>query len=82
MHVRGEPDYRFICDMRDEFFEQTKACFFHLQNDNVPVYGVPGALKEHCTSKKNAQAGQDKIPPEGYRIRTEDLYESLTEQSS
>ena len=54
VHVRGENDYRFICEMRDEFFEQTKACYFHLQNDNVPVYGVPGALKEHCTSKKNA----------------------------
>ena len=57
VHVRGENDYRFICELRDEFFEQTKACFFHLQNENVPVFGVPGTLKDHCTSKKAAKAG-------------------------
>ena len=45
VHVRGEYDYRFICEMRDDMFEQIKACFFHLMNENLPVFGVPGKLK-------------------------------------
>lgn len=54
VHVKGEYDYRFICDQRDEMFEQIKACYFHLNNENLPVYGVPGKLKQHCTSKADA----------------------------
>ena len=30
VHVKGEYDYRFICEMREEMFEHIKACFFHL----------------------------------------------------
>ena len=45
VHVRAEYDYRFICEMRDELFEQIKACYFHLMNENLPVFGVPGKLK-------------------------------------
>ena len=45
VHVKGEYDYRFICELRDDMFEQIKACYFHLMNDNLPVYGVPGKLK-------------------------------------
>ena len=79
VHVRGEYDYRFICELRDDMFEQIKACYFHLMNENLPVFGVPGKLKSHCTSKNDAKAGQDKIPPESYRLRNEDLYEPLTD---
>ena len=79
VHVRGEYDYRFICELRDDMFEQIKACYFHLMNENLPVFGVPGKLKQHCTSKNDAKAGQDKIPPESYRLRAEDLYEPLTD---
>ena len=45
VHVKGEYDYRFICEMRDDMFEQIKACYFHLMNENLPVFGVPGKLK-------------------------------------
>ena len=55
--VRGEYDYRFICELRDDMFEQIKACYFHLMNENLPVFGVPGKLKSHCTSKNDAKAG-------------------------
>ena len=82
MHVRGEYDYRFICELRDDMFEQIKACYFHLMNENLPVYGVPGKLKAHCTSKNDAKAGADKIPPESFRLRAEDLYEPLTDTPS
>lgn len=57
VHVKGEYDYRFICELRDEMFEQIKACYFHLMNENLPVYGVPGKLKQHCTSKNDAKNG-------------------------
>ena len=56
VHVKGEYDYRFICEMRDDMFEQIKACYFHLMNENLPVFGVPGKLKQHCTSKNDAKA--------------------------
>ena len=79
VHVRGEYDYRFICELRDDMFEQIKACYFHLMNENLPVFGVPAKLKSHCTSKNDAKAGNDKIPPESYRLRAEDLYEPLTD---
>ena len=79
VHVKGEYDYRFICELRDDMFEQIKACYFHLMNENLPVYGVPGKLKGHCTSKNDAKAGQDKLPPDSFRLRAEDLYEPLTD---
>jgi len=79
VHVRGEYDYRFICELRDDMFEQIKACYFHLMNENLPVYGVPGKLKSHETSKNDAKAGLDKIPPDSFRLRAEDLYEPLTD---
>ena len=82
VHVKGEYDYRFICDLRDEMFEQIKACYFHLMNENLPVYGVPGKLKQHCTSKQDAKSGQDKLPPDSYRLRNEDLYEPETAAST
>ena len=78
VHVKGEYDYRFICELRDEMFEQIKACYFHLMNENLPVYGVPGKLKQHCTSKQDAKASTDKLPPDSYRLRNEDLYEPET----
>ena len=79
VHVKGEYDYRFICETMDELFEQIKACYFHLMNENLPVFGVPGKLKQHCTSKNDAKAQVDKLPPDGYRMRGEDLYEPLVD---
>ena len=64
VHVRADYDYRFICELRDELFEQIKACYFHLMNDNLPVYGVPGKLAQHATSKNDKKSNVDKIPPE------------------
>ena len=82
VHVRADYDYRFICEMRDELFEQIKACYFHLMNENLPVYGVPGKLAQHATSKNDMKANVDKVPPETYRLRGEDLYEPLSEDAT
>jgi len=32
VHVQDEYDYRFICEVRDELFEQIKACYFRIAN--------------------------------------------------
>ena len=57
VHVNDEYDYRFVCDMREELFEQLKACYFNLMNKNIPIYGVPAKLKEYATSKKYIKGG-------------------------
>ena len=64
VHIKDEYDYRFICETREELFEQLKACFFNLINKNLPIYGVPSKLKDYETSKKDVKAGQEKLPPE------------------
>ena len=79
VHVRADYDYRFICELREELFEQIKACFFHLMNENLPVYGVPGKLAQYSTSKNDKKANVDKVPPENFRLRGEDLYEPLSD---
>lgn len=81
VHVKDEYDYRFVCDTRDELFEQLKACYFHLMNANLPIYGVPSKLKDIATSKKDIKSGTERMPPEQYRLRDEDLYEPITESS-
>ena len=53
VHVKDEYDYRFVCELRDELFEQLKACYFSLMNTNLPIYGVPSKLKDIATSKKD-----------------------------
>ena len=77
VHVQDQYDYRFICEVRDELFEQIKACYFRIMNSNVPVFGVPDKLKEFETSKKDVKAGVEKMPPDDARLKDEDLYEPL-----
>ena len=78
-HVKDEYDYRFTCEKREELFDHLKECYFNIQNENLPIYGVPGKVKEFSTSKKDIKAGQEKQPPESYRLRNEDLFEPVRE---
>jgi len=32
VHVKDEYDYRFVCEKREELFEQLKACYFSITN--------------------------------------------------
>ena len=82
VHIKDEYDYRFICETREELFEQLKACFFNLMNKNLPIYGVPAKLKDYETSKKDVKAGQERLPPEQYLLRKEDVYEPLRESAN
>jgi serum/glucocorticoid-regulated kinase 2 len=77
VHVKNEYDYRFTSDARDELFEHIKACYFHMMNANLPVYMVPGKVKEYETSKKDVKAGLEKLPADSYQQRNEDIYEPL-----
>ena len=77
VHVKNEYDYRFTSDSRDELFEHIKACYFHVMNSNLPVYMVPGKVKEYETSKKDVKAGLEKLPADSYQQRNEDIYEPL-----
>ena len=52
-HVKDEYDYRFVCDKREELFDHLKECYFNLMNENLPIFGVPGKVKEFSTSKKD-----------------------------
>lgn len=82
VHVKDEYDYRFVCEKREELFEQLKACYFSITNSNLPIYGVPGKLKDIATSKKDIKNGTERMPPDQYRMKEEDLYEPVTESKS
>ena len=77
VHVKDEYDYRFICELREELFEQLKSCYFNLMNANLPIYGVPSKLKEYATSKKDIKQGNEKLPPDSYIMPGENLYEPI-----
>jgi hypothetical protein len=64
VHVKDEYDYRFVCEKREELFEQLKACYFSITNKNLPIYGVPSKLKDIATSKKDIKNGTERMPPE------------------
>lgn len=67
VHVKNEYDYRFTSDSRDELFEHIKACYFHMMNANLPVYMVPGKVKEYETSKKDVKSGIERLPADSYQ---------------
>ena len=48
-------------------------------NQNLPIYGVPNKLKEYSTSKKDIKSGLEKLPPDQYLLKGEDVYEPLRE---
>lgn len=75
VHVKNEYDYRFICEERDKLFLQIKAVFFNKMNQNLPIYDVPENLKNYATSKKEIKDSIEKMPPDSYRNKAEDIYE-------
>ena len=44
-------------------------------NQNLPIFDVPENLKQYATSKKEIKEAIEKMPPEKYRNKTEDIYE-------
>lgn len=82
VHVENEYDYRFVCEMREELFEQIKACFFNMMNKNIPIFGIPAKLKDYATSKKDIKGGLEKVPPDTYLLRNEDVYEPVRQAAT
>ena len=46
-------------------------------NKNLPIYGVPAKLKDYSTSKKDIKNGCEKLPPDMYYLKDEEVYEAL-----
>ena len=49
-------------------------------NKNLPIYGVPAKLKNYSTSKKDIKNGCEKLPPDTYYLKDEEVYEALKPQ--
>lgn len=47
-------------------------------NKNLPIYDLPNDLDKWATSKKDAKANVEKLPPDEYRNFDEDVYEPWT----
>ena len=82
VHVKNEYDYRFICEDRDKLFLQIKAVFFNKMNQNLPIFDVPENLKNYATSKKDIKETVEKMPPDQYRNKSEDIYEPFDGSAS
>jgi serum/glucocorticoid-regulated kinase 2 len=85
-HVSSESDYRFkISDVvhRDEVFSIVKNNYSKQTHKNLPIYLVTESdLKEFHTVKGDVKKGISRIPPEKYRITTEDVIAADTPSSS
>lgn len=77
VHVKNEYDYRFTCEDRDKLFLQIKAVFFNKMNQNLPIFDVPENLKNYATSKKDIKGSTERMPPDNYRNKDEDIYEPI-----
>jgi len=75
VHVKDEYDYRFICEDRDRLFDSLKAVYFTKMNKNLPIYDVPENLSQYSTSKKDAKANKQMLPPESLINHDENVYE-------
>lgn len=47
-------------------------------NKNLPIFDVPDELNKWATSKKDAKANKEILPPETYHNYDEDVYEPWT----
>lgn len=75
VHVDKEYDYRFISEQRDEIFKALKYVYHKETGKNLPIYGVNyPSLKNFETSKKHMKAGVFILPPDVFRIRSEDIF--------
>jgi hypothetical protein len=46
-------------------------------NQNLPIFDVPENLKNYATSKKDIKGSTEKMPPDNYRNKDEDIYEPI-----
>ena len=51
-------------------------------NENLPIYGVPENVSQFCTEKKDIKKGEEKQPPEAYRLRNEDQFDPIREEEN
>lgn len=74
VHVGGEYDYRFVTEKRKEIIEILKIRHFELKNSNLPIFGIDRSnLREFTTTEKDMKRGNNRYPPNQFRIKSEDL---------
>ena len=80
VHVKEDYDYKFRCEKRDELIQSMKACYYSSQKKNLPIYGVHDKMEKYVSGKVNVwidwTGARGKFPPEEFRLRGEDMYES------
>lgn len=81
LHVVGEYDYRFICDVREALFDSVKAVYFQTTNENIRIYVVSEPLKKYTTGKKDAKKKEFKIPPDSYWREDENQFKPHAQES-
>lgn len=59
---------------RDEIIEVLKHRYAEKYQANLPIFGIDKSnLKEFTTTEKDMKKGQNRFPPNQFRIRSEDL---------
>ena len=77
--MQNEYDYLMSCDKKEELFGIIKECYYKEKNMNLPIYGIPGHLDNHRTTKKDISKGTDKLPLAKYRLIAEDTFQEAEE---
>lgn len=67
----------FESEFRDEIFNAIKYVFWKTNQQNMPVFGVHDKLKDYATSKKDISNGVEVHPKEEYRLKDEDIFETV-----
>jgi hypothetical protein len=72
--VPSEYDYRFFTDKREEIIEILKGRYIEKLAVNLPIFGIERQnLKEFTTTERDAKRGQNRFPPQQFRIKSEDI---------
>jgi hypothetical protein len=83
VHVNKAYDYRFETDKRDHIIDLIKRCWFNINHENIPIYGIPAPhkdLREFTTTEKDMKKNRSKHPTPDYRILSEDVIEVTSGQ--
>jgi hypothetical protein len=78
LHVKGKHDYRYLTkdsDHRNQIIETLKKLFADKFHQNLPIFAVEESrgLKKFTTCTKLAGKGISLIPPNQFRVFSENL---------
>ena len=95
LHVPTQYDYRFLSEKylspihynniyrREEIIDILKHRYAEKMQDNLPIFGIDkSTLTDYTTTEKDMKRMVSRFPPANLRIRTEDLINKSTSQTS